>query len=1169
MAGKNNKALFDIGNLEQAKKLLNDMLNILTDTHTTAAQYMKNTDTLNKLYAQLNSLSEKSLGLQEENFGTLKGREKLLNEIHKLQTNEIEYQERYLKNESVKKAIIEDQAEAQKRYNQLLKDADELQKEAVKRGKEELKRLQDAAEKEYNKLSPTQQMLMSKDNYVNKRTARFASNYSKTINETWEKRLENAKAGKSINSTFTKKDIDNIVKETSTKTSLSSENFIKGSKGLNIASTALNEAGKLLKTAATTWLNVFKGGMDKQINVYNDTFEGISVRTGITRGQYQSGQRNAQWSLYGQGLGNNIGVSEVQSMWDSLAKVGMNEQDMFATAIDNVLTKKIVPYLNTTTQQFNLINDRVDGKFVKDIRGINQATIALSENNYSNSEVLNSILDNMAPLADEALQNLAMKSTKMASMVNVLMDEGGMTQEQAMSYVTQLYKQQQYGSRILSSGTTAEKFSYINALTNGVDVINNPVAGLMNNISSNRNLGNIIGLQGYNDTWSALNSSIMGESIWGGSFADTASASKLMNGSNELYSKLNTIMNTPDSELEKYSNQATSDFANDKNQTQKQLQELTMENISTEFAILGEKFGYWGDIIWQAIKGIGNILLATGLFKGATNLLGKGGGKALGIGAKLSSAGTFLNAGLQQGFMTGSTTMAGAGKLGFMSSTGGAIAGAGGILAGGAMAVKGGTDIYNDFKNNNVSGKTALSGLGATGGAAGAGALIALGASNPIGWVALAVGGLALGTRAIIEAGEKHKEALSDASNMYEEQLQEEMKVRKRVQQKEMDDLKYYQGIINDTADVEYAKRIAIEAGISTQSELSKSQYDNIEAVQELTNAYIESKNQFNTESNETIEALSRLDNENKSKYSNGAVSKMEEMIGGAGWNKEYHELSNEDRAMTVQTANALWQYSQEKGEENLSKEQKEIYDVLKKYSGDFEQGSIQDNWDAMDEIIDAYDKHNEEALNFIKQAMKSDSVVTNFVKGDRGAQALKSVGIFDTYKAIDEDKASSILDSLSKEGLSKKQVESYLLDFKVATNIDKLENLPESVRTRIQSVMDKHGIEKYRQGATNIPYDQIAQLHEGEAVLTATTANELRNLIDVYRETRNESVRFDVIIQQQTAALVSKMDQIIQTIQQQDSMSSMGKDTPVGNRVRNSMVRMLNTKSAFNLGFN
>lgn len=75
-------------------------------------------------------------------------------------------------------------------------------------------------------------------------------------------------------------------------------------------------------------------------------------------------------------------------------------------------------------------------------------------------------------------------------------------------------------------------------------------------------------------------------------------------------------------------------------------------------------------------------------------------------------------------------------------------------------------------------------------------------------------------------------------------------------------------------------------------------------------------------------------------------------------------------------------------------------------------------------------------------------------------------------------------------------------------------------------------GVLGYRQGLDEVPYDNFpALLHEGEAVLTASTANELRNLLDDYRSSNEQSINLDAIIQQQTTTLCSKLDEVIQAV--------------------------------------
>ena len=102
-----------------------------------------------------------------------------------------------------------------------------------------------------------------------------------------------------------------------------------------------------------------------------------------------------------------------------------------------------------------------------------------------------------------------------------------------------------------------------------------------------------------------------------------------------------------------------------------------------------------------------------------------------------------------------------------------------------------------------------------------------------------------------------------------------------------------------------------------------------------------------------------------------------------------------------------------------------------------------------------------------------------------------------------------------------------------------------------------------HRQGLDTVPYDNYpAMLHEGEAVLTATTANELRNLLDEYRQTSRQAVNFDTIIQQQTSDLIYKMDEIISTINGVNVNTANYNENQGKALVRNSMTRIKSTKS-------
>ena len=68
-----------------------------------------------------------------------------------------------------------------------------------------------------------------------------------------------------------------------------------------------------------------------------------------------------------------------------------------------------------------------------------------------------------------------------------------------------------------------------------------------------------------------------------------------------------------------------------------------------------------------------------------------------------------------------------------------------------------------------------------------------------------------------------------------------------------------------------------------------------------------------------------------------------------------------------------------------------------------------------------------------------------------------------------------------------------------------------------------------YRQGLDYVPYDNFpALLHEGETVLEQNTANQLRHMINKYEDSEQQSVNFREAIQEQTRALVERLDSIL-----------------------------------------
>ena len=431
------------------------------------------------------------------------------------------------------------------------------------------------------------------------------------------------------------------------------------------ATTVLSVATDVFKEAVNTWVSVFKTGLGNQTSAYENTFEPISVRNGTTRSMYYAAQAElggVGTSRLGElGLNDNIKTSEIQNMWAKMAENGVkidmsSEQsraELTAKAIDLVVTQHIVPYLDTSSQSVQHLNARLGDNFIKQIRGISQANLEMAGNNYMTKDILNSLLEMVQPMSDEALQNLAQGSEELTAYANMLMapvEEGGqgLSYEQANAVIQKIYKAQRYGNQMLKSDNIQDQLIAVNMLSNNV----NP-----NDMTQLNDMGGIITgtnqfisslTPGYDSAMNSFMTNEIGQ-LYGQSYAETWMGLKLnQNGFNANKSVQDT--NASAFDVDRWANGKYSDFVNNKNQTNKTLQDTTVENLANELALGEEWMGHWTDVIVKAIEAVGAILLTKvvggAIGKMAGNLLGDGGSgglmKLLGSGGAAAASGVAI-----------------------------------------------------------------------------------------------------------------------------------------------------------------------------------------------------------------------------------------------------------------------------------------------------------------------------------------------------------------------------------------------------------------------------------------------------------------------------------------------------------------------------------------------
>lgn len=603
----NGSPIFDLKNMEQAQKLIDKIYytarEITANYNNTRNldNYIDKMEDLRKLYEQLQKYYTGNAKLTKYDNSEAYQREMIyLEKILNAQKESIEYEaKRQLAIEETKKAMTAQKEEQQKMNDEIKKTTDNLRNFGSSwRPKNESISLNSLGSSLLsNKLMAAQE----KDaEQINNITDRVISAHLK-------------------NGTLTPDNEKNIQKEI---TQTLNREFKSSATKLNLAAEGLDAAGKILNQAASTWLSVAKVGKNNQTNAFQNTFEGISVRTGLTRGEYYGMQSNTNNILGELGLRNNIRTSDVQEMWSTLTKQGINidtnREQYIANAIDTVLTNKIVPYLDTSDAYYQQLMTN-EPSFNKQIRGINLAANELLGSSVVITDHLQDLVTNISPMATLAEQELGVQYAKSLGTYEAMRQSGYSDYEigQYMSTAESVYRDP-YAA--LNSDKLDKNLAAVYALSGGGDMRN--YAYMTENTL--KGIGTATSLiPGGN--WTPLFAGAMGVTSLD-AIAATGAVDRNFNGNLSNYRSMGDILA---SNLNKYSNIATNNYRNDVNQTNRTLQDITVENFMNELSVVNEWMGHWTDVAVTALNGI-KALLITWL---GSKLFGNIGSNLSGIGS--------------------------------------------------------------------------------------------------------------------------------------------------------------------------------------------------------------------------------------------------------------------------------------------------------------------------------------------------------------------------------------------------------------------------------------------------------------------------------------------------------------------------------------------------------
>ena len=551
-----------------------------------------------KLMEQLNKLAE--------NFaGSLSGVNKITNQIN----------------------------EASRLKNELDKVGVKLNKEQAENVLKALnaKKQQNTESKKYDDLND---VINSVNNKYNSRTSTrlTSSNFGSTIvgaiqqkeaRNIFQQQLKQGLANAGQKDIKSGKVLDVAYKETADKLNQSAGKYSKWTGVLQIAADTFMSAVK-------TFGGMFTEGKNKQVNTYENTFTGIAARTGYSRSEYYTQQAQTNNQLGDLGLRDNIRTSEVQQMWSILTFEGLSIEDSIANAFDTVISSKVVPYLNTSTAQFQFLVDQ-QPNLMTQVRGIGRTTMEISGSATFATKYLQDMIDTIAPMASLAENELGLQFAQVSGAYESLRAKGlndaqiGEMYKASASVYNNPYQ-------ALKSGSLDEKMAVANVIQTGGDL--RDFSDVNTSMMTSQNfVANLVPEGNLSPLYSGL---LVSEGKLSGT---TALGVALNEGNYDMQQAIADGIKASDM-VDEMGNKVTEEFRNGDYQTNKERQAITMENLSNELATMQQFMGGWYDVIVTAIKGVAGMIAATVVGKGIGALAGSaGGGTGTGLLAAVGSNG--------------------------------------------------------------------------------------------------------------------------------------------------------------------------------------------------------------------------------------------------------------------------------------------------------------------------------------------------------------------------------------------------------------------------------------------------------------------------------------------------------------------------------------------------
>ena len=885
-----------------------------------------------------------------------------------------------------------------------------------------------------------------------------------------------------------------------------------------------NEIGSYIQTGIDiAFTDRIKAGMNNTANAYEQNFTSIAGYSGSNSRQENHNFIKGVLTEVNSNEYTKKGLKFAEDVFPEITnavKEGFMGDEATKIAIDNAIDKKIMPWLETSSDtwvqlQFDLSSDRL-----QQLKG---QQLLLQETREGNrilqSGIVNQITDSLIPSMDNLVANTTEVddlNDEMYAKAMYLMNDMGYSKQEAMKAIQKEVDAYQNPYKALTSGDVGSKLLALDNL-NGTDLVGN---------FANQMKGS--GWAGVG-AWAELTGLATG--------GETRTERSLNAYGDMDKAQQKYISELSREELKKYYEDKTKKLP--ENVTATYEYDAIRENdwAARTFDLnMHPHWNDWANKVLGTLQSIQHWLLNT-LMSGLANFLsrgfdrflgGMGGGGGGAGGGLISSIGGRLGGGL----LPGAASAPGHGALGFMSGGMGAIAGtAVGVTAGAALAANGVYSIGQASKTLSNGGSTDTEREGATGsailggtqaalGIGGAGAILALGASNPIGWAVLAAGGLAfLGKAAWDNAHELSGNAkeVHSAFDEIKNSLREENTERLNFAA----DLKMR---VDEATDEEEKRKAIIESGIISEKEAKNL---NKKALEDLTNAYTEGTKSIQGASESLLNSLEKSNTDEQDKQQKQFLYEIQDSFDEKKNKGQANSLltSDEQAMMATLMSGVTDEGLKGKYEQHLNSggglTYAEAIDII---------NGGADNW---------FDKTNMLDKGLDVEAMKRVQLLygvgkdIEFHNFDKELQNEIVQGYNDVLQSYNSWKVATVPETkehfkTETEKLYNVLYENDTFKKEIQRKINGQEN---TMKTELNVIANDLNLQKFKIGSSFIPFNLIAQLHKGERVLTEMQNKEYTENLISGKNTANiiELSVKDIVsaIQNQTSDIINYLRQL------------------------------------------